>query len=43
MKLNRPLNNDLRGTKFQKKVWNQLKKIRKGTVQTYKQIAKGYK
>ena len=40
MKLNRPLNNDLRGTKFQKKVWNQLKKIRKGTVQTYKQIAK---
>ena len=39
MKLNRPSNNDFRGTKFQKKVWNYLKTIRKGTVKTYKQIA----
>ena len=41
MKLNRPSNNDFRGTKFQKKVWNYLKTIRKGTVKTYKQVAKG--
>ena len=39
MKLNRPLNNDFRGTKFQKKVWNYLKTIRKGTVKSYKQVA----
>jgi len=39
MKLNRPSNNDFRGTKFQKKVWNYLKTIRKGTVRTYKQVA----
>ena len=39
MKLNRPSNNDFRGTKFQKKVWNHLKTIRKGTVKTYKQVA----
>ncbi len=39
MKLNRPSNNDFRGTKFQKKVWNYLKTIRKGSVKTYKQIA----
>ena len=39
MKLNRPSNNDFRGTKFQKKVWNYLKTIRKGTVKTYKQVA----
>ena len=39
MKLNRPLNNDFRGTKFQKKVWNYLKTIRKGSVKTYKQVA----
>ena len=41
MKLNRPLNNDFRGTKFQKKVWNYLRTIRKGTVKTYKQVAIG--
>ena len=41
MKLNRPSNNDFRGTKFQKKVWNYLKTIRKGTVKTYKQVAIG--
>ena len=41
MKLNRPSNNDFRGTKFQKKVWNYLKNIRKGTVMTYKQVAIG--
>ena len=39
MKLNRPSNNDFRGTKFQEKVWNYLKTIRKGTVKTYKQVA----
>ena len=41
MSLNRPSNNDFRGTKFQKKVWNYLKTIRKGTVKTYKQVAIG--
>jgi len=41
MKLNHPSNNDFRGTKFQKKVWNYLKTIRKGTVKTYKQVAIG--
>ena len=39
MQLNRPSNNDFRGTKFQKKVWNYLKTIRKGSVKTYKQVA----
>ena len=39
MKLNRPSNNDFRVTKFQKKVWNYLKTIRKGTVKSYKQVA----
>ena len=39
MKLNHPSNNDFRGTKFQKKVWNYLKTIRKGTVKSYKQVA----
>ena len=39
MKLNRLSNNDFRGTKFQKKVWNYLKTIRKGTVKSYKQVA----
>ena len=39
MKLNRSPNNDFKGTKFQKKVWNYLKTIRKGTVKSYKQVA----
>ena len=39
MKLNRPSYNDFRGTKFQKKVWNYLKTIKKGTVKSYKQVA----
>ena len=39
MKLNRSSNNDFRGTKFQKKVWNYLKTIRKGMVKSYKQVA----
>ena len=39
MKLNRLSNNDFRGTKFQKKVWNYLRTISKGTVKTYKQVA----
>jgi len=39
MKLNRLSNNDSRGTKFEKKVWNYLKTIRKGSVKTYKQVA----
>ena len=33
--------NNLKGTEFQKKVWNYLKTIRKGTVKTYKQVAIG--
>ena len=41
MSLNRPLNMDFKGTKFQKKVWNYLRTIRKGTVKTYKQVAIG--
>ena len=41
MSLNRLSNNDFKGTKFQKKVWNYLKTIRKGTVKTYKQVAIG--
>ena len=39
MKLNHPLNKGFRGTKFQKKVWNYLKTIKKGEVKTYKQVA----
>ena len=31
----------LKGTKFQLKVWNFLKKIPKGTVKTYSEVAKG--
>ncbi len=31
----------LKGTKFQLKVWNYLKKIPKGSVKTYHQVAKG--
>tara|TARA_Y100000816_G_C25533443_1_gene289938 strand:- start:94 stop:369 length:276 start_codon:yes stop_codon:yes gene_type:complete len=30
----------LKGTKFQLKVWNCLKKIPKGTVKTYSEVAK---
>jgi methylated-DNA-[protein]-cysteine S-methyltransferase len=30
---------NLKGTKFQLKVWNYLKKIPKGKVKTYKQVA----
>ena len=30
----------LRGTKFQLKVWNYLKKIPRGTVKTYSEVAK---
>ena len=30
---------DFKGTKFQKKVWNYLRTIKKGTVKTYKQVA----
>ena len=32
---------NLKGTKFQLKVWNYLKKIQKGKVKTYKEVAKG--
>ena len=32
---------NLKGTKFQIKVWNYLKKIPKGKVKTYKQVAIG--
>ena len=31
----------LKGTKFQLKVWGFLKKIPKGTVKTYSEVAKG--
>ncbi len=41
MNLNRLLNKDFKGTKFQKKVWNYLKTIKKGSLKTYKQVAKG--
>ena len=34
---------ELKGTKFQIKVWNYLKKIRKGTTQTYSDVAIGIK
>ena len=39
MKLNQALNKDFRGTKFEKKVWNYLITIKKGSVKTYKQVA----
>ena len=39
MRLNRLLNKDFKGTKFQKKVWNYLKTIKKGTEKSYKQDA----
>ena len=39
MNLNHPLNKGFRGTKFQKKVWNYLITIKKGSVKTYKQVA----
>ena len=32
---------NLNGTKFQLKVWNYLKKIPRGNVKTYSQVAKG--
>ena len=41
MKLNLPLNKDNKGTKFQKKVWDYLKTIKKGSLKTYKQVAIG--
>ena len=31
----------LKGTKFQLKVWGYLKKIPRGTIKTYSQVAKG--
>ena len=39
MKLNQLLNKGFRGTKFQKKVWNYLITIKKGSIKTYKQVA----
>ena len=39
MKLNQSLNKDFRGTKFEKKVWNYLITIKKGSIKTYKQVA----
>ena len=41
MKLNLPLNKENKGTKFQKKVWDYLKTIKKGSLKTYKQVAIG--
>ena len=39
MKLNQALNKNFRGTKFEKKVWNYLITIKKGSIKTYKQVA----
>ena len=36
---NQASNKGFSGTKFQKKVWNYLKKIKKGRVKTYKEVA----
>ena len=36
---NQASNKGFSGTKFQEKVWNYLKTIRKGTVKSYKQVA----
>ena len=33
----------LKGTKFQIKVWNYLKTIKKGQIRTYSEVAKGIK
>ena len=41
MRLNPALYNDLKGTKFEKKVWNYIKSIKKGSVKTYKEVAIG--
>ena len=34
---------NLKGTKFQLKVWNYLKKIKKGKIKSYKEVAIGIK
>ena len=39
MSPNHSSNKGFKGTKFQKKVWNYLKTIKKGSLKTYKQIA----
>ena len=41
MNPNHALNKGFKGTEFQKKVWNYIKTIKKGTVMTYKQVAIG--
>ena len=41
MKPNHALNKVFKGTEFQKKVWNYVKTIKKGSVMTYKQVAIG--
>ena len=41
MRLNPALYNDLKGTKFEEKVWNYIKSIKKGSVKTYKEVAIG--
>ena len=41
MKPNHALNKGFKGTEFQKKVWNYIKTIKKGSVKTYKQVAIG--
>ena len=41
MKPNHALNKVFKGTQFQKKVWNYVKTIKKGSVMTYKQVAIG--
>ena len=41
MNPNHALNKGFKGTEFQKKVWNYIKTIKKGSVMTYKQVAIG--
>ena len=41
MSPNHSSNKGFKGTKFQKKVWNYIKSIKKGSLKTYKEVAIG--
>ena len=41
MNPNHASNKGFKGTKFQKKVWNYIKSIKKGSLKTYKEVAIG--
>ena len=41
MNPNHSSNKGFKGTKFQKKVWNYIKSIKKGSLKTYKEVAIG--